>query len=162
MGKSKESTKTDFSSFMCVIIMLTGALITVMIANIMIISANPDNITISSVMGISDFADGNEAKEANYIDVHRDRFEIYFERGNRKEVVPLSELETRGNPLEIFMNEIKATRDTEYIVLLIRPGAAEVYRRLVRAIQAENIDIGIELFNADQRVFFKDGLVAEQ
>lgn len=162
MGKNRDSTKTDFSSFMCVIIMLTGALVTVMIANIMIISANPDNVVISSVMGISDFADGNEAKQANYVDVHRDRFEIYFDQGERREVVAMSELETRGNPLEIFMNEIKSKRDTEYIVLLIRPHAAEVSRRLVRAIEAENIDIGMELFNADQRVFFKDGLVAEE
>ena len=46
MGKKRDSTKTDFSSFMCVILMLTGALVTIMISNVVIIAANPENVQI--------------------------------------------------------------------------------------------------------------------
>lgn len=162
MGKSRDSTKTDFSSFMCIILMLTGCLVTIMVANIMIISANPDNITITSVIGLTDFSGGNLQKDANYIDVHRDRLEIYFDKGNRREVVSLSDLEMRGNKLEEFMSQVYSVRDAEYIVMLVRPNSAEISRRLRNAVRNRGIDLGMELFDADKDVMFKDGMVAEK
>jgi len=162
MGKNRDSTKTDFSSFMCIILMLTGCLVTIMVANIMIISANPDNITITSVIGLSDFSDGNVTKDANYIDVYRDRLDLYFEQGNRLESVPISDLETKGNKLDQFIDSVYAVRDTQYIVMLVRPDSAEIYRRLRSAIRARKIDLGMELFENNQTVFFKDGMVAEK
>jgi hypothetical protein len=50
MGKKRDATKTDFSSFMCVILMLTGALVTIMISNVVIIAANPENVQITSII----------------------------------------------------------------------------------------------------------------
>lgn len=167
MGRKHDSTKTDFSSFMCVILMLTGALVTIMIANVVIISANPDNIRITSIMGMTGFSDGNESKQPNYIDVHRDRMDIYFDQGARKEVVYLSDLEAKGNALEIFLSEVYAKRDTEYVVMLIRPFAANTSRRLMRLISTygsdvHGIDLGMELFDSNQEIFFADGMVAEK
>jgi len=161
MGKH-DSTKTDFSSFMCIILMLTGALVTIMVANVMIIAANPDNIVITSVVGLSDFSGGNVKKDANYIDVHRDRLDIYFEHGGRTESVPIGELEIKGNKLEEFIATVAAERDSQYIVLLVRPKSSHIYRRLRTAIRSQNIDLGMELFDADKEVMFKDGQVAEK
>ncbi len=162
MARNRDSTKTDFSSFMCIILMLTGALVTIMIANITIISANPDNIVISAVMGLTEFADGNEAKNANYIDVYRDRLDLFFDKGNRRESIPLSDLEIRGNQFEQFMEMVKAEQETEYIVLLVRPHASHVSRRLIRTIMDSGIDLGFELFESDKEVRFEGGMVAEQ
>jgi hypothetical protein len=162
MGKNRDSTKTDFSSFMCIILMLTGCLVTIMVANIMIISANPDNITITSVIGLSDFSDGNVTKDANYIDVYRDRLDLYFDQGNRMESVAISDLEAKGNKLDEFIDMVYAVKDTQYIVMLVRPDSADIYRRLRNAIRARKIDLGMELFENDQTVFFKDGMVAEK
>jgi len=163
MGKrNRDSTKTDFSSFMCIILMLTGCLVTIMVANIMIINSNPDNFVITSVIGLSGFAGGNVSKDANYIDVYRDRLEVYFDKGERKAVVPLSDLELSGNPLEQMVEQVYQIRETEYIVLLVRPYAAEITRRLRAAIVSRGIDLGMELFEADKEVLFKDGKVAEK
>ena len=163
MGKkNRDSTKTDFSSFMCIILMLTGCLVTIMVANIMIISANPDNITITSVIGLSEFSDGNVTKDANYIDVYRDRLDLYFDQCNRMESVPISDLESKGNKLDQFIDTVYAVKDTQYIVMLVRPDSADIYRRLRSAIRARKIDLGMELFENNQTVFFKDGMVAEK
>jgi hypothetical protein len=163
MGKNRESTKTDFSSFMCIILMLTGCLVTIMVANIMIISANPDNITVTSVIGLTPFADGNVTKDANYIDVYRDRLDLYTERGQKKETIQIIDLETKGNLLDQFIDYVYSVRDTEYIVMLVRPDSADVYRRLRSAIRARKIDLGMELFDSKQEVFFtKEGMVAEK
>lgn len=160
--RNRDSTKTDFSSFMCIILMLTGCLVTIMVANVMIISANPDNITITSVIGLTDFSDGNVTKDANYIDVHRERLDLYFDKGGRVESVPISDLESPGNKLDEFINMVYAVRDTEYIVMLVRPDSADIYRRLRSAIRARKIDLGMELFEGTQEIFFKDGMVAEK
>jgi hypothetical protein len=147
---------------MCIILMLTGALVTIMVANIMIISANPDNISITSVIGLTEFSGGNVVKEANYIDVHRDRLDLYFEKGARKVSVAISDLEDRNNPLEEFIATVREVKDTEYIVMLVRPYSAEITRRLKRTIAGRGLDLGMELFKADQEVLFKDGMVAEK
>lgn len=162
MAKKDEGPKTDFSSFMCIILMLTGCLVTIMVANIMIISANPDNFVITSVVGLTEFAGGNVNKDANYIDVYRDRLELYFDRGERREVVSISDLETRGNKLDEFITQVYDERDTEYIVMLVRPNSADISRRLRNAIQNRGIDLGMELFESDKQVLFREGKVAEK
>ncbi len=162
MARNRDSTKTDFSSFMCIILMLTGCLVTIMVANIMIIGANPDNIVITSVVGLTGFSGGNVQKDANYIDVYRDRMEIYFDKGNRREVVPIGDLERRGNLLEQFLANVSAQSETEYIVMLVRPYSAELSRRLRIAIESRGVDIGMELFEMEREVMFKDGMVAEK
>ncbi len=162
MARNRDSTKTDFSSFMCIILMLTGSLVTIMVANVMIISSNPDNFVITSVVGLTGFSGGNVSKNANYVDVYRDRLELYFDRGDRKEVVSMSELEVRGNLFDEFISEVYNVRDTEYIVMLIRPDSAQVSSRLRTAIVNRGIDLGMELFEADKPILFKDGQVAEK
>lgn len=162
MARNRDSTKTDFSSFMCIILMLTGALVTIMVANIMIIGTNPDNFVITSVVGLTGFKGGNLSKDARYIDVYRDRLDLYFENGARKETVTLAELELRGNKFEEFVSQIYNKRETDYIVMLVRPGSAETSRRLRTAIGNRGIDMGMELFQDEQLIFFRDGKVVEK
>lgn len=162
MGRDRDSTKSDFSSFMCIILMLTGALVTIMVANIMIISANPDNVVITSVVGLTGFEDGNVEKNANYIDVYRDHLDLYFDLGERKESIKIIDLEYAGNLLEEFIGEVFQEKETEYIVLLVRPNSAQIYRRLRNTIRGQGIDLGMELFDTDKEVFFKEGQVAEK
>ena len=162
MARNRDSTKTDFSSFMCIILMLTGCLVTLMVANIMIISTNPENYVITSVVGLTGFSGGNVSKDANYIDVYRDRLELYFDKGERKEVVSMAELESRGNKFEEFVSEIYKVRETEYIVMLVRPNSAEIGRLLRKAVTDRGIDLGMELFEEDKPIIFRDGKVAEK
>jgi hypothetical protein len=162
MARNRDSTKTDFSSFMCIILMLTGCLVTIMVANVMIISSNPDNFVITSVIGLTSFSGGNVAKDANYVDVYRDRLELYFEKGRRKEVVTMADLELRGNFFEEFLAQVYNVRETEYVVMLVRPNSAEISRRLRKAVSDRGIDLGMELFEENKEVLFKDGKVAEK
>ena len=161
MGRNRELTKTDFFSFSCIILMLTGCFITLMVSNVVVIQGNPDNITISSVISLSDFQGGNIAKQANFIDVYRDHLDLYFDKGGRKESVTTSELENKGNKFDEFVSNVYGVRDTEYIVLLVRPYSAEITRRLKNAIRDRGVDLGLELYELDKKVVFKDGEAAE-
>ena len=143
-------------------LMLTGCLVILMVSNVMVVSENPDNITITSVIGIDGYAgSGNAVKVANYIDVYRDHLDLYFDKGMRKESVTISDLEFKGNKLDEFIANIYGVRDTEYIVLLVRPYSAEITRRLKNVIRDRGVDLGLELYELDKEVIFRNGLAVE-
>ena len=150
MGKKRDATKTDFSSFMCVILMLTGALVTIMISNVVIIAANPENVQITSIIPqgfdpatekeVEDTA-GNVQKNPWYLEVWRDRMVIH----PSGEIIDLVELEEKGNAFEQFLDRVEAKKNSQYIVLLVRENSATLARRLKQAIRDRKIDTGMDL-----------------
>lgn len=171
---SRESTKTDFSSFMCIILMLTGALVTIMIANVIIISANPDNIQITSIMPQSPIGDGGGTGEAEmekdafgntmkspwYVDVWRDHLTIYPDPPSGNGHVDLHELEDKDNTFETFLNYVEGRKNTEYVVLIVRPWASSVARQLKKAVVDRGLDIGMDLMDGTSEIKLRN--VAEE
>ncbi|MBN1268785.1 MAG: hypothetical protein JXB04_04300 [Kiritimatiellae bacterium] len=159
--KRKGAVKTDFSSFMPIIIMTTGCLVTLLVTNTLIIVSNPENVRITSVIrsalyvegsegleGGAPFPFGNRNKDPSYVDVYRDRVVVY----PGAKVVPVRDLEIPGNAFEHLLNGLEQKKEDEYIILLVRPRAALVARRLRKAINARDVDIGYELFEENRPV----------
>lgn len=153
--------KTDFSSFMCVILMLTGCLVTIMISNIVIISANPENIQITSIIpqGMDPALDkpvedahGNVLKSPWYLEVYRDRLIIH----PSEETVQVHDLADKNNSFEKFLNRVEAKNSSQYIVLLVRENGATVARKLKKVIRDRKIDIGMDLLFADEALKLKN------
>ena len=145
-----DSTKTDFSSFMCIILMLTGALVTIMISNVVVIAANPDKIEITSVVGdinkpveIDDY--GNKKKNPWYVEVLRDRLVIH----PGGEIVNIKDLENRDNGFERLLTRVSAKQDEQYVVLLVRPYAAHIARQIKKAVVDRKLDVGVDLLEKD-------------
>lgn len=169
MAKQKAKTEQDLSSFMAILIMTIGALVVLLVSNTLVIISNPENTTVTSVVtsslyvaggesaeGGSPFPMGNRHKEPRYIDIHQDR--IYLFPGDI--VLPVRELERPGNALELFLEDTRAGRDEYYVVLLVRPHAGEVFRRVSRAVRDRGIDLGTELFEAGRDVNYEARLAA--
>lgn len=153
--------KTDFSSFMCVILMLTGCLVTIMISNIVIISANPENVQITSIIpqGMDPAIDtavedshGNIVKSPWYLEVRRDRLIVH----PGEEVIQLHELEEKDNKFELFLRRVEAKKERQYIVLLVREHAATIARKLKKVILDRKIDIGVDLLYRDDAILLKN------
>lgn len=154
MGKkNRDSTKTDFSSFMCIILMLTGALVTIMIGNVVVISANPENIEITAVVTdptkpveVDEF--GNVKKNPWYVEVMRDRMIIY----PSQEIVGIRELENKDNGFERLLKTVEQSSTSQYVVLLVRPYAANIARQLKKVITDRELDVGVDLLAAGKSV----------
>lgn len=153
--------KTDFSSFMCVILMLTGCLVTIMISNIVIIAANPENVQITSIIpqGMDPALDkpvedshGNIVKSPWYLEVRRDQLIVH----PGEEVIQLHELEQRDNKFELFLRRVEVKKDRQYIVLLVREHAATIARKLKKVILDRKIDIGVDLLYRDDAIVLKN------
>ncbi len=161
MGKNRDSTKTDFSSFMCIILMLTGCLVTILISNIVVIAANPNNVEITSVIGgtsaaggdvdeAMDVTFGNITKAPWYLEVTRTYLTIY--PGEKR--VGIRELEERNNPFEEMLAKVEEKKDKQYIVLLVRPLASSFARQLKKIITDRGIEIGMDLLEGDLPIKF--------
>ncbi len=142
---------------MCVILMLTGCLVTIMISNIIVISANPENVQITSILpqGMDPALDkevtdtlGNVLKSPWYLEVYRDRMIIH----PGEEVIQVHDLEETENKFELFLRRVEARRERQYIVLLVRENGATVARKLKKVIRDRKIDIGMDLLNADDAI----------
>ncbi len=167
MGKkNKAELKTDFSSFLPILIMTIGCLITLLIINVLIIVSNPQNVRITSIVrsalyspgkrhGLESgapFPFGNREKEPAYIDVQPGHLVLY----PGKIEVSARELELRNNPFERFLARIEKEKDTRYIVLLVRPRSARIARRLKKIIHSRDVDVGYELFEAGREVDYEE------
>jgi len=167
MGKRSRGGAMDFSSFMCVILMLIGILMILLVSNILSIMSNPENVQISSVIHSAMYVPGgpqelegqisifpkfaNKSKEPTYVDVYRDRFVIYPDEA----VVQGGEMERPGNAFEKLLSRIVERKDREYIILLVRPRSATMFRRLRTAIKDRGVDVGYELYETGRPVELK-------
>jgi hypothetical protein len=162
LGRSRREVKTDYSSFMPIVLMTVGWCATVLIVNTIIIVSNPENVRITSVIrgsvydeetgsdrqGSAPFPHGNKAKEPVYVDVHRDHLVMY----PGGEVVSLVDLEKRGNAFERLLAEVGKRTEEQYVVLLLRPRASLVARQLRTALRDRGIDVGYELYEQGRTI----------
>ena len=161
---ASKGAKLDLSSFMCITLMLIGCLVTILVSNIMIVSANPDNISVTTVIRAHGFVDGteegsaadlfpygNRSKEPKYIDVYRDHLVIY----PGGEVMTIRDLESEGNAFERLIAAIEPEKELQYIVLLVRPRSSIVARKLKKSIKDRGIDIGYELYEEGRPILYE-------
>lgn len=165
MARQKRGMSQDLSSFMCIILMVIGVMCIILIVNVVLIISNPENIRITSLIqsasawmggqtelgGGQPFPFGNRAKEPSYIDVQKDHLVLY----PGEEVVSLRDLERPGNAFEQLLNAIESRKDQEYVVLLARPGTAQVFHRLKKLVLDRGIDLGWELFEEGRPVEYE-------
>lgn len=158
---AKSEAKTDFSSFMCVILMLTGCLVTIMISNVVVISANPENVQITSIIpqGMDPATDkevtdsqGNVLKSPWYLEVWRDRMIVH----PGGEVIQVRDLEQKENNFELFLRRVEARRERQYIVLLVREHGATIARKLKKVIRDRKIDVGMDLLYRDEPIILRN------
>ena len=92
------------------------------------------------------------SKSPAYLDVHPDKIVFLDDQTE----IAQSELAIPGNRFEAFLDGLKRTRDRRYVVLILRPGSADLQRRLREQIRQSNVDIGIEPWEADRAATVED------
>lgn len=83
-----------------------------------------------------------------YVDVEENQLTIYPE----KTVVTAHDLLVEGNAFASLLNAVEKVKDTQYIVLLLRPGSAVFQRRLRQSIRDRGINVGFEPWDAGREL----------
>lgn len=161
--------RADFSLFICIVFMLAGCLLIVLVSNLAVVIVDPATVIISGIIrapGMESGASGNEEmvgkmhrggnvdKVPHFVDVRRDRLVFYPGAHD----VPLASLAKPGNEFDRLLGAVQPRARSEYVVLIVRPGAAALTRKLRAAVVAQGIDVGLEIYEAEQPVNYERAL----
>lgn len=170
-GESGSATDLMTCLIGCLILVFIGILLMVFIAQALIKINDTDNakivtVTPSNVDGFREdraFPQGNIVKEPTYLDVHRDSVYIHPNniRVQQRDVFVSRQPQKRGDlnydffpdgELDRLTRLIQENASGEYIVMLVRPGAAKIAERMSSLLKAKGIDVGRELYSTDRKV----------
>ncbi len=170
MGR-RNMLRADLSMFMSIIFMLAGCLLIMLISNLAIVIVDPATVVISGIIrapGMQRGASGNLEqvgkidpggnvdKLPHFVDVNPGGL-IFYPGGNR---APLASLAQPGNSFENLLDAVAPRAEHEYVVLIVRPGTAALTRKLRAAVTGRGIDIGLEIYEANQPVNYVRSLHA--
>lgn len=94
----------------------------------------------------------NMRQDPVYIDVEKDQLTIYPE----KTVIPARDLMLEGNEFKKFLDQMEPKKESQYIVLLLRPSSAVFQRQLRQLIRDRGIDVGFEPWDAGREVVLSE------
>lgn len=167
------SSATDLMTCLigCLILVFIGILLMVFIAQSLIKISDTTNakiitVTPSMVDGFREdraFPQGNIAKEPTYLDVRRDKVVIHpnnivVEQRDlfvSRRAAKKGELNfdfTPDGDLDRLTRNIQENATGEYVVMLVRPGAADISKKISEVLRARQIDVGRELYSSDRLV----------
>lgn len=154
--------RPDLTAFMSVLFMLLGCLLVVLVGNLSSAVADTESTVVRAVLRASGDEQsevaaarltpaGNIDKVQHYIDIHPDR--LVFMPGNLVQPVPWEP--GVSNRFDALLAEVAPRRETDYIVLLVRPRTAALSRQLRERVLASGIDVGYELYEGDRPIEFE-------
>ena len=157
--------RPDLTPFMSVLFMLLGALFIVIVGNLAGAVADTNATVVRAVVRADRSGDdsavfrltpaGNIDKIQHFVDVHPDR--LVFMPGNFVEPVPFVPGVT--NRFDSLLDQVAQRRETDYIVLLVRPRTATLSRDLRERILSRGVDVGYELYEGDRPIEFERAAV---
>jgi hypothetical protein len=138
MRRRIKSSKTELElfPFLSVLACTIGSLI------LLIIVVSTQSLTVNpQVKIVAKVENGaNQGKKPHYIECREDGVLLH----PSKQFVSLSDLEKPGSALSELITQVKANRDREYIIVVLRPKGIEVFQQVRSLIEKEEIDIGYE------------------
>lgn len=90
----------------------------------------------------------NQNKQPRYIECRGDGIILH----PSQEFVGISQINNYDSPLQVLLQDVKANRDRQYLILAIRPDGIEVFEQVRAIIERQGIDIGYEPIDAGWRL----------
>ncbi|MBC5797767.1 MAG: hypothetical protein ACKO9I_00590 [Sphaerospermopsis kisseleviana] len=129
-------TEIELFPFLSVLACTIGVLILLIIVLMAQTFSNQRQVTI-----VARTENGqNQNKQPRYIECRSDGIIIH----PGEEFVSLTALNLSYSPLQTLLEEVKVNRDTQYLIVAIRPDGIEVFDQVRALIESEGIDIGYE------------------
>ena len=81
----------------------------------------------------------NQNKQPRYIECRSDGIVLY----PSEKFVALSEIDSYSSPLQVLLQEVKANRDKQYLIVALRPDGIKVFEQVRELIESKGIDIEV-------------------
>ncbi|MBF2021892.1 MAG: hypothetical protein IGR93_17805 [Hydrococcus sp. C42_A2020_068] len=144
---SHQSIETELFPFLSVLACTIGTLILLIIVLTMQLFTSQREVTIVAKNETNEIGK-NRSKTPHYIECRREGVIIH----PSQKFVAQENLEEPNSALINLINEVKAKRDREYVIVALRPDGLEVFQKVRDLIEKEEIDIGYEPIEKDWKL----------
>ena len=141
--RRKQQTEVELFPFLSVLACTIGTLILLII--VLTTQALEPQEAVVVVKADEDSQGSNTSKTPLYIEAREDGFILHpSELYPNKEFAPRADLYDEQSPLRKTIANLKANRDEQYLILILRPDGLEMFDKARELVQEEGIDIGYE------------------
>jgi biopolymer transport protein ExbD len=153
---SRQSIETELFPFLSVLACTIGTMILLIIVLTMQLFTTQREVTIVAKSETGEMGK-NRNKTPRYIECRQDGVIIHqvSQKNNSQssqQFVAKKNLENQNSALIKLINEVKAKRDREYVIVALRPDGLEVFQKVRALIEKEEIDIGYEPVEKDWKL----------
>ena len=134
----KRQTEVELFPFLSVLACTIGTLILLIIVLTTQALEPQEAVVVAKVDENSKGA--NQNKTPLYIEARKDGFILH----PSKEFAPRADLYDEQSPLRTTVANLKANKDEQYLILILRPDGLEMFDRIRELVEQDGIDIGYE------------------
>ena len=134
----KKQTEVELFPFLSVLACTIGTLILLII--VLTTQALDPQEAVVVAKAEKDGKGANKNKTPLYIECRQDGFIIH----PSKEFAPRADIYDRESPLRKTIAKLKANKDKQYLIVILRPDGLEMFNKLRELVDKEGIDIGYE------------------
>ncbi len=138
---SRQNTDVELFPFLSILACTIGTLILLIIV---LTSQALDKQEVRIVARNEGEKGINESKNPRYIECRKDGVILH----PSQIFVPQEELQSPNSPLQELIKMIKINRNTEYLIIAVRPNGIDVFNQVRTMVQGAEIDIGYEPLDA--------------
>ena len=133
----KRSTEVELFTFLSVLACTIGTLILLIIV-LTTQALEPQEAVV--VAKVDESRGANKSKTPLYIESREDGFVLH----PSKEFAPRADLYDEQSPLRKTIANLKANKDKQYLILILRPDGLEMFDKIRELVEQDGIDIGYE------------------
>ena len=134
----KRQTEVELFPFLSVLACTIGTLILLIIVLTTQALEPQEAVVVAKVDENSRGA--NQNKTPLYIEARKDGFILH----PSQEFAPRADLYDEQSPLRTTVANLKANKDEQYLILILRPDGLEMFDRIRELVEQDGIDIGYE------------------
>jgi len=134
----KRQTEVELFPFISVLACTIGTLILLII--VMTTQALEPQEAVVVAKTDEDAKGANKKKTPLYIECRKDGFVLH----PSKEFAPRADLYDEKSPLRKTIANLKANKDEQYLIVILRPDGLEMFNKIRGEVEKEGIDIGYE------------------
>ncbi|MEL6502419.1 MAG: hypothetical protein AAFV28_02230 [Cyanobacteria bacterium J06635_13] len=136
--RRKQQTEVELFPFLSVLACTIGTLILLII--VLTTQALEPQEAVVVAKADEDSQGSNQSKTPLYLEARENGFIIH----PSKQFAPRADLYDEESPLRQTIAQLKANRDEQYLILILRPDGLEMFEKARELVQEEGIDIGYE------------------
>ena len=141
--RRKQQAEVELFPFLSVLACTIGTLILLII--VLTTQALEPQEAVVVVKADKDSQGSNTNKTPLYIEAREDGFILHPSKlYPSKKFAPRADLYDEQSPLRKTIANLKANRDKQYLILILRPDGLEMFDKARELVQEEGIDIGYE------------------